>query len=395
MGFSGERYYNIYRVMLTAIGLWPYQTSIVMQVQTAFFLGAYCLILLFQFTTFLTTTCNLEFVFKEFSYIFITMLYIVNYNSYYFNSKEVKYLFEQVKLDWNTVEDNNEIRILEKYAFESRLFSLFLSFLVAFAIFCVIIIELIPVIFDAIAPMNESRPRKIKINFEFFIDEQQYFYIYLIYEVMTIIIGMFSILATGSLSMAFLRHCCATCKIASNLIENTVTKHTLQIPACRKAHVMYKKISRAVHIHRKSMQFSTFLMNIMNKWYFAILMISVMSLSCNLFRLLNALTALNEISEIIICIGMVTGHFMMIFVPNFVGQSLTDHSSEIFNAAYNTMWYLAPLSIQKLLLFVMQNSLKTHTLIIGGIYISSLEGFSTLATTSISYFTAIYTVSAK
>ncbi|TGZ45825.1 hypothetical protein DBV15_02677 [Temnothorax longispinosus] len=196
----------------------------------------------------------------------------------------VKYLFEQVKLDWNTVEDNNEIRILEKYAFESRLFSLFLScklkintcdklnkgicyflsfltfpVLVAFAIFCVIIIELIPVIFDAIAPMNESRPRKIKINFEFFIDEQQYFYIYLIYEVMTIIIGMFSILATGSLSMAFLRHCCATCKIAR----------------------------------------------------------------------------------------------------------------------YNTMWYLAPLSIQKLLLFVMQNSLKTHTLIIGGIYISSLEGFST------------------
>lgn len=42
------------------------------------------------------------------------------------------------------------------------------------------------------------------------------------------------------------------------------------------------------------------------------------------------------------------------------------------------MWYLAPLSIQKLLLFVMQNSLKSHTLIIGGIYISSLECFSTV-----------------
>jgi len=119
--FSGERYYNIYRIMLTAIGLWPYQTPIVMQVQSVFFLGAYCFTLLFQvfldyylfnaiffciifyyinsvyyyhiymlqFTTFLTTTCNLEFIFKEFSYIFVTILYIVNYNSYYFNSKEV------------------------------------------------------------------------------------------------------------------------------------------------------------------------------------------------------------------------------------------------------------------------------------------------------------------
>jgi len=48
MVFSGERYYNIYQVMLTAIGLWPYQTSIITQVQTVFFFGAYCFILLFQ-----------------------------------------------------------------------------------------------------------------------------------------------------------------------------------------------------------------------------------------------------------------------------------------------------------------------------------------------------------
>jgi len=45
------------------------------------------------------------------------------------------------------------------------------------------------------------------------------------------------------------------------------------------------------------------------------------------------------------------------------------------------MWYLAPLTIQKLLLFVMQNSLKTHTLIIGHIYVTSLEGFSTVINT--------------
>lgn len=93
---------------------------------------------------------------------------------------------------------------------------LFLTFLVlvALAIFCTIIIELIPIIFDAIAPMNESRPRKIKLDFEFFIDEQQYFYIYLIYEIIVLVIGLLTILATGTLSTAFLRHYCATYKIA-------------------------------------------------------------------------------------------------------------------------------------------------------------------------------------
>jgi len=48
MTFSGERYYNIYRIMLTAIGLWPYQTPIIMQVQTVLFLGTHYFILLSQ-----------------------------------------------------------------------------------------------------------------------------------------------------------------------------------------------------------------------------------------------------------------------------------------------------------------------------------------------------------
>ncbi|XP_039311314.1 uncharacterized protein LOC113003313 isoform X2 [Solenopsis invicta] len=375
---SSERYYNIYRIMLTAFGLWPYQTSSVMKLQAIFFLGAYCFILVFQCTIFLTATCNLEFIIKELSYIFITVLYIVSYNSYYFNSNGVKYLLEQIKLDWNTMEDNSEIRILEKYAFEICFRSLILGFFVICCIFSVIFIELIPVILDAVAPMNESRPRKIKMDFEFFIDEQKYFYIYLIYEIIVILLGIFTILATGTLSMAFLQHCCATIKIASNLIKNIVTKHTLETPAHRRTHVMYRNINRAVHIHRKSLQFSTFLMKIMNKWYFFIIIFSVMSLTCNLFRLLNALKTLKELSEVLMSIGLILGHFIIIFVPNLVGQSLTDHSAEIFNAAYSTMWYLAPLSIQKLLLFVMQNSLKSHVLTIGRIYISSLEGFSTI-----------------
>ncbi|KYQ53618.1 hypothetical protein ALC60_01688, partial [Trachymyrmex zeteki] len=342
MVFSGERYYSICRTLLTAIGLWPYQTPIIMQVQYVFFLVAYCFILLFQ----------------------------------------VKYLLKQIKLDWNSIEHNSEIRILGKYANENRLLSLILSFVVAFAIFFIIIIELIPVVLDVVTPMNKSRPRKVKIDFEFFIDEEQYFYIYLIYEIITLIIEIFTVYATSTLSLLLIRHCCATFKIASNLIEKTVTQYTLEIPAYQKTHVMCQRINRAVHIHRKSIQFSTFFMNIMGKWCFILVIIFVMCLSCNLFRLFNSLTDVsNEFYETVTCIFMIIGLIIPMFVFNFVGQSFSDHSAEIFNAAYNTMWYLAPISIQKLLLFVMQNSLKTNTLTLGHIYVTSLEGFSTVINT--------------
>ncbi|KYN33057.1 hypothetical protein ALC56_12691, partial [Trachymyrmex septentrionalis] len=252
------------------------------------------------------------------------------------NLFRVKYLLKQIKLDWNSIKDDSEIRILQKYENENRFLSLISSFVVAIAIFFIIIIELIPVVLDVVTPMNKSRPRKVKIDFEFFIDEEQYFYIYLIYEIITLIIETFTILATTTLSFTLIRHCCATFKIAryvyilillkkviyvelfvvyikivcSNLIEETVTQHTLQIPVYQKTHVM--------------------------------------------------------------C------HIISMFVFNFLGQSVSDHSAEIFNAAYNTMWYLAPISMQKLLLFVMQNSLKAYTLTVGHIYVTSLEGFSTV-----------------
>jgi len=83
-----------------------------------------------------------------------------------------------------------------------------------FVIFFIIIIELIPVILDAVTPMNKSRPRKVKIDFELFIDEEQYFYIYLMYEIVTLIIETFTVLGPATLSFALFRHCCANFKIA-------------------------------------------------------------------------------------------------------------------------------------------------------------------------------------
>jgi len=83
---------------------------------------------------------------------------------------------------------------------------------------------------------------------------------------------------------------------------------------------------------------------------------------------------------------------------------------------YNICWYTAPLSIQKLILFLLQRGSKTFTLNVGGLFQASLKCFASVKTyyileyiqcntrinkikesillqltsTSISYFTVIY-----
>ncbi|XP_018392479.1 PREDICTED: uncharacterized protein LOC108771638 [Cyphomyrmex costatus] len=128
---------------------------------------------------------------------------------------KVKYLLKQLKLDWNSIEDSGEIRILEKYAIENRVVTLILCFCSAFGMFALITVEFTPIVLDAVIyPINKSRSRKIIVDFEFFIDENQYFYIYLISEVVLVLTALLTILATGTLLLALLRHYCATLKIA-------------------------------------------------------------------------------------------------------------------------------------------------------------------------------------
>jgi len=45
---------------------------------------------------------------------------------------------------------------------------------------------------------------------------------------------------------------------------------------------------------------------------------------------------------------------------------------------YDTQWYVAPVQMQKLLLFMMQRSMKSCNFIVGDLYCASLEFFTTV-----------------
>ncbi|KYQ53499.1 hypothetical protein ALC60_00025, partial [Trachymyrmex zeteki] len=45
---------------------------------------------------------------------------------------------------------------------------------------------------------------------------------------------------------------------------------------------------------------------------------------------------------------------------------------------YNGYWYVVPLHVQKLILFLLQRGTKTFKIMIGGLFMGSLEGFATV-----------------
>ncbi|XP_014484569.1 PREDICTED: uncharacterized protein LOC106749533 isoform X1 [Dinoponera quadriceps] len=59
---------------------------------------------------------------------------------------------------------------------------------------------------------------------------------------------------------------------------------------------------------------------------------------------------------------------------------------------YSSTWYKIPIKSQKLLLPVLKRSLRPKSLSAGGMFIFSLQGFTTVVQTSMSYFTVLSSV---
>jgi hypothetical protein len=47
---------------------------------------------------------------------------------------------------------------------------------------------------------------------------------------------------------------------------------------------------------------------------------------------------------------------------------------------YNIKWYITPIRIQKMLLFLLQRNVRDFTVNIGRLFVPSLEGFATVKT---------------
>ncbi|XP_018378466.1 PREDICTED: uncharacterized protein LOC108771069 [Trachymyrmex cornetzi] len=80
----------------------------------------------------------------------------------------------------------------------------------------------------------------------------------------------------------------------------------------------------------------------------------------------------------IVSFMFVFGHFGHMFFVNYLGQKVIDHSSDVFHRIYNARWYAAPLKAQKLLLLMMQRSMRHCTIVVNGLFIPSFEGFATV-----------------
>ncbi|KAL0109484.1 hypothetical protein PUN28_014510 [Cardiocondyla obscurior] len=85
--------------------------------------------------------------------------------------------------------------------------------------------------------------------------------------------------------------------------------------------------------------------------------------------------------------------YFALILNGYLGTEIKDHNNHIFTTVYDVSWYLAPLHIQKMLLFLLQRGTKEYFINICGLVQGSLQTVATFISSSVSYFLFLYAVS--
>ncbi|XP_011056427.1 PREDICTED: putative odorant receptor 92a [Acromyrmex echinatior] len=189
--------------------------------------------------------------------------------------------------------------------------------------------------------------------------------------------------------IGYVKYTCGIFKIASYRIERAMTINNLQ-KKFEKEITIYRDIIYAVNVHHKAMELCKSLISCFEGSFFSLIVIGVLNLSLNLCRIFQTISVVNDKEEIILHFIIVIITLSYMFLANYAGQEITDHNDHIFFTAYNVRWYIAPIHIQKMILFLLQIGNKAFGMQIGGLFVASINCFASLVSASISYFTVLY-----
>ncbi|RLU22126.1 hypothetical protein DMN91_006506 [Ooceraea biroi] len=379
-------YFNLNRILLQSIALWPFQQSKLVRIQFIVSMTILVGAIIYQITTILTSKFILKVAIKAFSCILFFTLIVIHYSSFRLNIQTLKDMMKRLHCVCTKLRDKNEIAIIQKYGRNAKYLTavLIVLFVIAKSAFWAIQIA-IPFL-DGVTPINGCRPHQLYIVAEYFIDQQKYYYIILLHMNVALFIGVLIVIAMGTLMIVYLQHTCGMFRIACYRIEHAMEINIEKDISGNSESSISKKIVYAVYIHREAMKLSEQLISRFDIMYFCLTVIVVINMSLNLFQIMSS----DNIMEAIVPFINLVVFSLYVFFANFFGQNVIDHNNEVYTAAYNIRWYMCPIHVQRLILLLLQRKAREFHLTCGGLFIASFDCLATMAKATLSYFTLMH-----
>ncbi|XP_026824682.1 uncharacterized protein LOC105286020 isoform X4 [Ooceraea biroi] len=382
-----KQYFNWNRVLLLPIGLWPDKETKF----TRFVAKLFCCLLMsniafqdqqiscLQLSRLFFAECNFDLVSKILSSSSFFVTLAILFMCFWINMETMNYLLHQLQHIYDGLKDQNEIAIYEKYGYIGKCITARLTIFALCGILSTCIMIYSPHILDIVMPKNESYAiHTMEMVTKYFVVSEKYYFLILVHTNAACSVGLIVLVGTGTMMISYIEHVCGMFEIASYRIEQAMAVELLHNTDIKNEIVICRGIIYAVDIHRKAMEVAKCFITKTEVLFFLLVIAGVLCLSCNLFRIFKIESPMEQVEEILLHFFAIIVMLVGSYLANYVGQEIIDHNNHVYVTIYNVSWYLAPVQIQKLILFLIQRSCRIFTLNVGGLFTSSLECFATV-----------------
>ncbi|XP_039308009.1 odorant receptor 63a-like isoform X2 [Solenopsis invicta] len=347
-----------------------------------------------------------QLIFETFHYIIALIIFIVKLFNEFWNYDKVQSLYQAMENHWNIFTNEFEVCILKDYTSQSRKIIIIYSIMMYVALTIYLMPPFIPILFDLIWPLNESRPRVFSLSIKWRIDMDKYYVPIVCYNSITIMTGIIIMIGVDSIYISRTFHACSLFSIVSQQLEKIMSKADTKMKVSRYCgcyintnvnrccanamfklaceHVIYQEYVMCLKKYQIALEF----VNILNSMYRTMTLISL-AISCVILSLggIQLVCVLDQLENVIKNGVLIVGILLQLLLICYPGQKLLDETENVFYKIYAVKWYAFPLKLKSLLIISLRKSSIPCGLTAGNLFSLSMVTYGTMVRAGISYFT--------
>ncbi|KAL0111620.1 hypothetical protein PUN28_013066 [Cardiocondyla obscurior] len=384
MDFFDGHNYRVNKILLSAVGQWPYQSSRTSQVIRIVIVTVVC-------SQFLAKLCGMYAYIHDMDIVIeclVPIMVDVSGMTKIMNSilciNEIRELLEQIRNDFCSLRNSNDIKILQKYADSGKRSST----VYASVLYTMTVVFMLVPFQPLILRVANATTRPMLHRVEYFVDMDKYYFPILFHGYFTAVICVTSIVASDAMFVIFVQHACGLFIITSSRIEQAIREVCLTADA--NLPIMkdnaYQNMIQCVRDHRAAIRFTNLMEMVYSKHFLfhsGLNMIAMSVTSVGAVVKLGDLNVALRYASFTICL------LSVLYLESWPGQQLSDYTNKIFSYITGGRWYQSSLRVRRIINIMLLRSYVPIKITAGKLYTLNLANFSAVARTSFSYFTVL------
>nr|AQN78484.1 olfactory receptor 82 [Meteorus pulchricornis] len=266
---------------------------------------------------------------------------------------------------------------------------LFFLYYMCFVTLLYLIGPLLPILFDQIKPLNQSRPRVILFQVEYFLDEEKYKMPMIIHAFIFTPLPTTVAVAYDVMFATSIHHASSIFRIVGKRLQfsiNDMERHGPKMDILLVQTELRRALVESIRLHRDILQFVDLLQAIFSTSLFIMNILTMINLS------MTAYQAVNNSGNSARLVGFASyaiGQLIRLYFRSWHGQMLTNSSESVFDSVYQADWYDLPFRLRRFIILILARGKKQSKITAGKLFDMSMENFTFVVRTAISYFTVL------